>query len=296
MAGSKAASKRPPPSREEPAPRAAAKPPQLDAKTLGLRVGIPVAIAWVIAVFIRHWIAYVVVGVLTAAALGLIWYALNFTKKTQRVQSIVGGAKTKEERAAAIEQIDAEFKKGDSAGIFAKAQLQMQEDPELALRTLETIDLSKVMPAVADEARGQRAMLHLMLGQPKDARVLVDAIDLSRHSDQKAKATLASVICEAWARSGQAKRAVEILELFDVEDPVLVDVKPGLLRARVFAFGGIDDLKSARTAMHQLAKIDARIVAGFAQKGVHPLLVKEAKRILERSGVMPRVTVRGPMR
>ena len=81
-----------------------------------------------------------------------------------------------------------------------------------------------------------------------------------------------------------------------VEDPALVDVKPGLLRARVFAFGGIDDLKSARTAMHQLAKIDARIVAGFAQKGVHPLLVKEAKRILERSGVMPRVTVRGPMR
>jgi hypothetical protein len=259
-------------------------------------VGIPVAIAWVIAFFIRHWIAYAVVGVLTALALGLVWYALTFTKKAQRVQSIVGGAKTKEERAAAIEQIDAEFKKGDSAGIFAKAQLQMQEDPEQALRTLETIDLAKVMPAVADEARGQRAMLHLMLGQPKDARVLVDAIDLSRHSDQKAKATLASVICEAWARTGQAKRAVEILELFDTEDAALVDVKPGLLRARVFAYGALDDLKSARTAMHQLAKVDPRIVAGFAQKGVHPLLVKEAKRILERSGVMPRVTVRGPMR
>ncbi|MGZ3419188.1 MAG: hypothetical protein ACXVEE_15050 [Polyangiales bacterium] len=313
-----AASKRPPPSRESAPPksagagpssakgvkgaaasepaRAAATPPQLDAKTLGLRVGIPVAIAWVIAFFIKGWIPKAVVGVLTAAALGLVWFALNFTKKTRRVQSIVADAKTKEDRKAAIEKLESEFKKDDSAAIFAKAQLQMQEDPEQALRTLESIDLAKVMPAVADEARGQRAMLHLMLGEPKEARALADAIDLSRHSDQKAKATLASVICEAWARTGQAKRAVEILGLFDLEDPVLADVKPGLLRAQVFAFGAIDDLKSARTAMHQLAKVDARIVAGFAQKGVHPLLVKEAKRILERSGVLPRVTVRGPMR
>lgn len=271
-------------------------PPQLDAKTLGLRIGIPVAIAWVIAYFIHHWIAYVVVGVLTAAALGLVWYALNLTKKSQRVASIVTDAKTKEERKAAIEKLDSEFKKDDAAAIFAKAQLQMQEDPQAALVTLESIDLGKVMPTVADEARAQRGMLHLMLGEPQKARALVDAIDLQRHSDQKAKAMLGAVLCEAWARTGQAKRAVEILELFDVNDAALVDVRPGLLRAQVFAYGAVDDLKKARSAMHQLAKIDARIVAGFAQKGVHPLLVKEAKKILERSGALPRIAVRGPMR
>ncbi len=288
-----AASKRPP-AAEAAAP--VRTPPKLDAKTLGLRIGIPIVIAWVIAALIRHWIAYTVVGVLTAAAIGLVIFALTFTRKTQRVQSIVGGAKTKEERKAAIEQLETEFKKGDAAAVFAKAQLQMQEDPQAALLTLEAIDLQKVAAPIADEARAQRAMLHLLLSEPQKARVLVDSIDLQRHNDQKSKATLASVICEAWARTGQAKRAVEILELFDADDAALADVRPGLLRAKVFAYGALDDIKSARTAMHQLAKVDARIVAGFAQKGVHPLVVKEAKKILERSGMMPKQVVRGPMR
>lgn len=294
------ASTRPAPAAQKPDTGSAAAPartpPKLDAKTLGIRVGIPLAIGWVIALLVRHWIAFAVMGVLTVAALGLVWFALSFTRKSQRVQSIVADAKTKEERHAAIEKIDQEFKKGDAAGTFAKAQLQMQEDPEAALRTLETIDLQKVMAPVADEARAQRAMLHLLLGQTQKARVLVDAIDLSRHNDPKAKATLAAVICEAWARTGQAKRAVEILDLFDLDDDKLTDVRPGLLRAQVFAYGALDDIKKARTAMHQLAKSDPRIVAGFAQKGVHPLLVKEAKKILERAGMIPKQTVRGPMR
>lgn len=300
-----AASKRPPgnfgslTTKAASEPARAATPPQLNAlnaKTLGLRIGIPIAIAWVIAILIRHWIAFTVVGILTAAAIGLIVFALTFTRKTQKVQSIVTGAKTKEERREAIDKLDAEFKKDDAAAIFAKAQLQMQEDPEEALRTLEEIDLAKVAAPIADEARAQRAMLHLLLGEPQKGRVLVDAIDLQRHNDQKSKATLAAVMCEAWARTGNAKRALEILGLFDTDDPTFVDVRPGLLRAQVFAYGAIDDIKNARTAMHQLAKQDPRIVAGFAQKGVHPLVVKEAKKILERSGMMPKQVVRGPMR
>ena len=280
-----------------PPPEAAKRAPaKLDARTLGLRVGIPVAIGWVVAFLIRHWIAYAVAGVLTAAVLGVIAFALYFTRKTQRVASIVGDAKTKEERKDAIEQIDREFKKGDSAATFAKAQLLMQEDPRAALDELESIDLKKVMPTIADEARAQRAMLHLMLGEPQPARPLADAIELQRHNDQKTKATLAAVICEAWARTGQARKAIDILNLFDIDDAALSDARPGLLRAQVFAFGAVDDLKKARTAMHQLAKTDPRIVAGFAQKGVHPLLVKEAKKILERSGMLPRIQVRGPMR
>jgi hypothetical protein len=276
---------------------ASARPaPKLDAKTLGLRLGLPLAAVWLVVLFFRTWIAFAIGGVVTAIAVGLVVFAMTFTRKSARVQSIVAGAQTKEARKAAIEQLDKEFKKGDSAAVFAKAQLLMQEDPEGALRMLETIDLAKVMPNVADEARAQRGMLHLMMGEPQKARALVDAIDLGRHSDPRAKATLAAVVCEAWARTGQAKRAVEILELFDLGDAALADVRPGLLRAHVFAYGAIDDLKKARTAMHALAKLDVRIVAGFAQKGVHPLVVKEAKKILDRAGMIPRVTVRGPMR
>jgi len=281
---------------EKPTPPQARPAPKMDFRSLAMRVGIPIVIVWVIAAFVRHWIAFAVAGVLTAAALGLIGIALYFTRKTQRVQSIVGDAKTKEERAEAIEKIDKEFKKGDAAATFAKAQLVMQEDPRQALEVLETIDLGKVMPNIADEARAQRGMLHLMLGEPQKARPLADAIDMSRHQDPKSKATIASVVCEAWARTGQAKKAIDILQLFDADDETLADARPGLLRAEVFAYGAVDDLKRARSAMHKLAKIDPRIVMGFAQKGVHPLLVKEAKKILDRAGAIPRINVRGPMR
>lgn len=272
-------------------------PPKLAAKSLGLRLGIPIAIVWVIAFFVPHWSAKAVAGVLTLLALGLVAFALRWTSKAQKVQSIVGDAKTKEDRAQALERIDKEFKKGDAAAIFAKSQLLMQEDPRKALDQLEKIDLSKVMPNIADEARAQRSMIHLMLGEPQEARVLVDAIDLGRQMDAKSKATISAVVCEAWARTGAAKKAIDILALFDAEDATLADARPGLLRAQVFAYGAVGDTKKARGAMHQLAKIDPRIVAGFAQKGVHPLLVEEAKKILQRSGAMPKPKlVRGPMR
>ena len=294
---SKGASKgsKAPLAKEPPAPPQRT-PPKLEARTLALRLGLPVLAIWIVAAFLRHWIAFTVAGVLTALAAGMIIFALYFTRKSQRVASIVGEAKTKEERKEAIERIDKEFKKGDAAATFAKAQLMMQEDPRAALAELERIDLGKVMPNIADEARAQRAMLHLMLGEPQAARPLADAIDLSKQQDPKAKATIAAVVCEAWARTGQAKKAVDILQLFDVTDDSLGDGKTGLLRAHVFAYGAVDDFKKARSAMHQLAKIDPRIVMGFAQRGVHPLIVQEAKKILDRAGAIPRVNVRGPMR
>ena len=46
-----------------PQPRPA---PKMDLKPLGMRVGIPIVIVWVVAAFVRHWIAFAVAGVLTA--------------------------------------------------------------------------------------------------------------------------------------------------------------------------------------------------------------------------------------
>ena len=69
-----------------------------------------------------------------------------------------------------------------------------------ALAALETINLSKAMGTVADEARGQRAMIHLMLDEVPPARDLADGIQLSRHQDVKSRAMLAAIVAEAWAR------------------------------------------------------------------------------------------------
>ncbi len=271
--------------------------PEIDPKTIATRVGLPLAAVWLIALFVRQKWMFAIAGVITAVLAGVVLFAWTYMRKNKRVASIVGEATTKEAREEAIARIDKEFKKDDTAAVFAKAQLQMHEDPRAALATLEAIDLKKVMNNVADEARAQRAMLHLMLGEPQEARTLVDPIDLGRHQDTRQKATIAAVVCEAWARTGQAKRAKDILDLFDVNDATLGEVRPGLLRAVVFTHGALDDIKSARSAMHQLAKTDPRIVAGFAQKGVHPLLVQEAKKILERAGVLQQpASVRRPSR
>ena len=60
-------------------------------------------------------------------------------------QLVQGAAESTEARKEALEQLDKGFKKDDTAAIFAKAQLQLQEDPRAALTTLETIDLKKVV-------------------------------------------------------------------------------------------------------------------------------------------------------
>src|SRR5690606_9991641 len=96
---------------------------------------------------------------------------------------------------------------------------------------LETINLNKVMANMADEARGQRAMIHLMLGEVTRARDLADGISLARHQDARSRAMLAAVVSEAWARTGQAKRAVDTLSAINPEDEQLAQLKPQLYRA-----------------------------------------------------------------
>src|SRR5262249_31821772 len=183
----------------------------------------------------RPW-ALIVAGVLTVAATGLVVWALQFAKKTRTVASLVQGADTPEARKEALSKLETDFKKGDTAAIFAKAQLQLHEDPRKALETLEGVDLGKVMAPIADEARAQRAMIHLMLGEPERARQLVDGIDLGRHQQPKTKATLVTVIGEAWARTGQGKKALDTLSVFDPEDAEYADLKAQLYRAFAFAY------------------------------------------------------------
>jgi hypothetical protein len=195
---------------------------------------------------------------------------------------------TQDERKAALAELESKYKGNDPTAVFARAQLLLAEDPRKALATLETINLSKVMANVADEARGQRAMIHLMLDEVASARDLADGIQLSRHQDARSRAMLAAVVAEAWARSGQAKRAVDTLSVIDADDAELTQLRPQLLRAQAYAFAHTDDLKSARRVLRKLSSHDARLLGGFMGKKTHPLLQREARKLLEQSGAVPR--------
>jgi hypothetical protein len=233
-------------------------------------------------------IALAVPGVVTLGLVGLFVWAMRRARTARGVAGILREARSSDDKKRAIEQLDRDFKKGDAAAIFAKAQLQLEEDPRAALETLEKIDLKKAMATVADEARGQRGMIHLLLGDVSQARVLCDEIDLSRHQDSRSKALLASVIAEAWSRSGQAKKALGVIEPFNPEDEHFAQLKPQIYRARAFVYAYNDNLPEMKRALHKLVGIDVRTLGGFMGKKTHPLLQKEAKRAMERSGQLPR--------
>ena len=172
----------------------------------------------------------------------------------------------------------------------------MQEDPKKALTTLESINLDKVMAPVAAQVRAMRAMIHLTLGETAEARQLADALDLGKQQDAKSRAMFATVAAEAWARTGQAKKAVETLELFNPEDPEFAELKPQMWRARAFAYAASNDTKAVSRALKRLADLNPQLLAMFVNtKKVHPLLEREAKQMVMRMGVVPRKMVRQRM-
>ena len=265
-------------------------------RSMVLRVGMILAAIWLVGGLIAAvsqsslttQLALGVPALLTLIVVGVVVWAVRRAQRARGVAGILADVKTEDDRKRAMGELEKGFSAKDPAAIFAKAQLQMQEDPRSALQTLEQINLAKVMASVADEARAQRGMIHLMLGEVIKARDLADGIDLSRHQDSRAKALMSSVIAEAWARSGQAKKAIDMIELFDPEEEGLEQMKPQIYRARAFAYAYGNKPKQMRKALRKMVDTDPRLLGGFLVKKTHPLLQKEAKQMLERSGAMPR--------
>lgn len=264
-------------------------------RSLMTRLGLIVLGVWVlfgsIAAFVPSpWnkVVLAIPALLTVLGVGLLVWTLRQAKTARGVASILSGVETDDDRKAALVKLSTDFKKGDTAAVFARAQLELQEDPKKALATLESINLTKVMAPVADEARGQRAMIHLTQGDVSQARQLADNIDLSRHQDARTRAMLASVKAEALARSGDAKKANELLGLFDPEEATFEQIRPQLYRAQAYAAAYESDMGNMRKALRKLLSIDVRLLGGFMMKKTHPLLQKEAKKILEQSGQVPK--------
>jgi hypothetical protein len=263
------------------------------------RLAIPVVGVWLVGGLVAGFaqtstvrvIAISVPVLVTLLAVAVVIWALRQSKKAQGVAQILSGVESAEDRKAALAQLDASYKQNDPTAVFARAQLEMQDDPKKALATLEKIDLTKVMGAVADETRAQRAMIHLTLGDIGPARQLVDNIDLSRQRDAKTRAMLTAICGEAWARTGNAKKSVEVLTLIDPEDALYEQLRPQLYRALAYAYAYTNDLKGMRRSLKKLITIDVRLLGGFMAKRTHPLLQKEAKKLVEQSGAVPRKMV-----
>jgi hypothetical protein len=282
----------------KPSAQATDRPP-VDMKRAFLRVGGILVVVWVAAAFCLRWskIPLIVAGVLTVlGAVAAVW-VIRYVNKSRELGSLLRSAsETEEGRREALKRLESEFKPGDVQATIARAQLEMQDDPRKALASLESIDLSRQLAPVADQVRCMRASTHLQLGDLSEARTLVDQMDLGKQQEMKTRAMFAAVAAEAWARTGQGKKAVELLELYNPEDPDYAEMRIQMWRSRAFASAGAGDMKAATRALKKLAEINPQILGMFvAGKKVHPMLVQEAKQMLLRSGAVPRKMVRQKM-
>jgi hypothetical protein len=281
-----------------PSPDAPEKPP-VDMKKLYVRVGGVVAVVWVIAAIATRWsiIPLYVAGALTVAAVAAVVWLIRYVNKSREMAALLRSAsQTEEGRKDALKKLETDFKKGDVQASIARAQLEMQEDPRKALATLESVDLSKQMAPVADQVRCTRATIHLQLGEIQEARQLVDKMELGKQQDAKTRAMFAAVAGETWGRTGLAKKGIELLELYNPEDPEYGEMRVQMWRARAFACAGAGDMKGAARALKKLIDVNPQLLGMFVgAKKIHPMLQQEAKQLLMRSGAVPRKMVRQKM-
>lgn len=270
--------------------------PPVDLKKIYLRIGVVAAVVWIIALILPGWIPKAVAGALSAVGVGVVLWLDRYVKKQQALASLLKGAETAEGRKEALEKIDAQFKKGDAQALLAKANLQMQDDPREALATLESINLDKELAPVAGQVRAMRAMIHLSLGEPQEARALADKLDLGKQQEPKTRVMFAAVASEAWARTGQGRKAVDTLDLFNPEAPDMGEMRTQLWRARAFAYAAVNDTKGVARALKKLSDINPHLLGMFIQqKKIHPLIEREAKQLVMRMGIVPRKMVRQKM-
>jgi hypothetical protein len=264
-------------------------------RTAAKVAGIVLLVIWALAFAfwsgLQSTIPLYVAGVLTLGLGAVAVLVRRNLGKSEEIGALVseGADLDPAERATRIAKLEERIGKGDAAAIIAKAQLQMQDSPKDALATLEQVNLEKAQKPVAMQVRAMRAMIHLNLGEVNAARELADGVDLSKAPDLKMRANLAGIVAESWARSGNPIEANQLLDKYNAGDKDFEDVKVQLIRARVFACVHANDLKGMRRALKLLEEISPQLMALFVgQKRIHPLLQQEAKKKLEKSGLMPK--------
>ncbi len=275
-------------------PKEETRPP-VDLKKVYLRIAGVVAVLGVVAFIVPPPYGNYAKGVFAAVlvlAVGVSIWLDRYVKKTVALGELVRGADTDEGRKEALKAISEKFGKGDTQALLARAQLEMQEDPRKAQATLESIDLDKQLAPIAGQVRAMRAMIHLTHGETAEAKPLVEKLELDKQQEPKTRVMFATVAGETWARTGQAQKALDTLDLFNPDDPDHEELRAQMWRARAFAYAALSDQKGVGRALRKLADINVQLLGMFVgQKKIHPLLEKEARQLVQKLGAMPRPKV-----
>lgn len=244
------------------------------------------ALLWAAAIASESFIFITIASVLTTIALVIAFWAWRMIKRQKGLASVLQGANASPEaRKKALAQLEADKKSGDLANVIARAQLMASDDPTAALKLLEPIEMKSVSAAMQDDFALIKSQLLLGFGRAKQARPLVDYINLDNPQRKEIRPLMVAIVGETWARTGSAKEANELLDSVDVGAVAGSEAGALLLNARVFAEFAAGKKGKTRAALGQLAAVDPNLLGRFlAPKAqVHPGLQRLAREAFERN-------------
>lgn len=262
----------------------AAPPPGYDKKRLYWIAGIVVAM-WAFAISTGSTALMIVVGVLTLLVLGVLFWAYRLIRKQRGLVSTLQGAQqSPEARRAALAQL-AEGKDANSpTTLFARAQLVAADDPKAALALIEKVDMKSFQAAMQDDVALLKAQLYLSQGRTADARKSADFMNLDNPERAQVRPMAATIVAEAWARTGKPKEALALLDTVVVPRKDEQQLGLQIRVARIFARFAANQRNQARVELVELADQDINQLGRFVlpQFRVHPELQKLARQVLEQ--------------
>ncbi len=250
-------------------------------------IGFGFALLWAAAIASGSFIFIGIASVLTTIALAIAFWAWKQVRSHKSLTSVLQKAgESPEARREAIAVLEADKKSGDLTNIIARAQLMASDDPAAALNLLEPIELKSVSAAMQDDFALLKSQLLLNFGRAKQARPLVDWVNVDNPQRKEIRPLMAAIVGETWARTGSAKEANELLDTVDASEAANSDAATLLMSARVFAHFGAGKKGLTRAALGELAAVDPNLLGRFiAPKAqIHPGLQRLAREAFERKG------------
>ena len=266
------------------APAAAAAAGGIPRKTWFWIGGITLAV-WAFAINTHSTIVLVIVSVLTAVLIGVLLWAMRTIRRHKSTISLLQGAMdSPEARREALAKLSAGKDANSPTNVFARAQLLAADEPGAALKLLGSIELKSYPPAMQDDVSLLQTQLYLRLGRTGDARKAADVMNLDNPQRKEIRPLAASIVAEAWARSGKPKEALALLDTIELPKKDAEQIAMQARVARIFARFAANQRGPARSELAALADEDPNQLGRFVlpQFRVHPELQKLARSVFEQ--------------
>jgi hypothetical protein len=270
-------------------PDAAPDAPQVPASGISrkvwIRIAIVVVLVWAFTIYTGSGVLAIVVGTLTLVLAGVLIWALRTLKKHRNTISLLqGAAASPEARADALSKLSSAKDANSPTNVFARAQLLSSDDPQGALKLLNSVELRNYHPSMQDDVSLLKTQIYLRLGRTADARKAADGMNLENPQRKEVRPLAASIVAEAWARAGKPKEALALLDTIELPKKDGEQIGLQVRVARVFARFAANQRGPARAELAALADEDPNQRGRFVlpQFRVHPELQKLARSVFEQ--------------